>query len=72
MLPSIVQRRIAYAEAVAKGLRDTAGYCTSDQAALRERFLGGAQAIDELVALLQASQFVAKLNHDTIISRNVL
>lgn len=69
MLPAIVSRRIRHAEATAAGLRDAAGACTSEQKPLRERLLGGAHALDEMVALLQSATWVAKLNHDTIVNR---
>lgn len=69
MSPIYVERRIVYCEAVAAGLRAAAGYCRSDQQALRERLLGGAQAIDELSELLRSQTLVAKLNHDTIVAR---
>ena len=69
MSPVYVERRIAYCEAVALGLRDAAGYCRTDQAALRERLLSGAQAIDELAQLLRSQTMVAKWNHDVIVAR---
>lgn len=69
MLPPIVERQVSEAEAVAAGLRDTAGLCTSGQEALRTRFLQGAHAIDTLAALARCATWVAKLNHDTIVNR---
>lgn len=69
MHPPIVQRRIDNAAAVAAGLRDAAGACTTEQSALRARLLTGAHALDEMIALLESATFVAKLNHDTIAAR---
>ena len=69
MTPAHVSMRVATAKAVSAGLRDAAGYCRSDQDALRARLVQSAQTIDELVVLLEQATFVAKLNHDTITAR---
>lgn len=69
MLPSIVKRRIEHANAVAASLRDKAGACTSQQPALRETLLTGAQALDDLVEAVEMQTEVAKMNHDTILKR---
>lgn len=61
--------RISHAKAVATGLREAAGYCVTHQAALRERLTQAAQTIDEMVQLLEQTEFVAKLNHDVIVAR---
>lgn len=72
MLPTIVQRRVDHAQAIATNARSRAGECRSDQPALRETFLQHAQCIDELVALLESATWVAKLNHDTIVARETV
>lgn len=61
--------RVGHAKAVSAGLREAAGYCIESQAALRERLTLAAQTIDELVMLLEQTEFVAKLNHDVIVAR---
>lgn len=65
MLPSIVNRRLQIAEAVAQNLRATA-IENPDKPALAQRFLQAAQTIDETVALCRLANWTAKLNHDTI------
>ena len=61
--------RISHAKAVAEGLREAAGYCIDRQEALRARLTQAAQTIDEMVALLEQTEFVARMNHDTIVAR---
>lgn len=68
MLPSIINRRIEYARAVADTLREVARECTNQPGA-SARFTQAAQTIDELIALLEAQTAVAKWNHDTILGR---
>ena len=53
--------------AVSQGLKDTAALCRADQSAIAARFLTAAAVIDGLLAAVAASDFVARLNQDTII-----
>lgn len=64
-----VAERIANAQAVAIGLRESASYCTPVQEPLRVRLVQAAQAIDGLVEVLEMSHTAAQLNHDTIVGR---
>lgn len=66
MRPSSATRLID-AAAVATNLREAAGLCDSHQCAVKARLLQAAQTIDELVSMVEASQFVAQLNHSTIL-----
>jgi len=68
MTPAHVAMRLAAANAVADNLRATAKE-NCEKPALAARFIQAAQTIDELRALLEQATFVAKLNHDTIVSR---
>lgn len=61
--------RISHAKAVALGLREAAGYCVTHQAPLRARLEQAAQTIDEMVELLEQTEFVARMNHDVIVAR---
>lgn len=61
--------RISHAKAVATGLREAAGYCVSSQNVLRARLEQAAQTIDEMVELLEQTEFVARMNHDVIVAR---
>ena len=67
MHPSPPDARIASARAVAANLRDAAAMCLNDQDVIRARFLQAAQTIDEVVMMVEAQTFVARLNHDTIV-----
>jgi hypothetical protein len=64
--PTSTDIRLINARAVARNLRDAAQLCMCDQAAVRARLLQAAQTLDEVITLAEASTFVAKLNHDTI------
>jgi hypothetical protein len=66
MRPSSATRLID-AAAVSTNLREAAGLCDSHQCAVKARLLQAAQTIDELVSMVEASQFVASLNHSTIL-----
>jgi hypothetical protein len=66
MRPSSTTRLID-AMAVSTNLREAAGLCDSHQCAVKARLLQAAQTIDELVSMVEASQFVASLNHSTIL-----
>jgi hypothetical protein len=64
--PTSTDIRLINARAVARNLRDAAQLCMCDQAAVRARLIQAAQTIDEIALMAEASTFVAKLNHDTI------
>lgn len=66
MTPSPIDQRLINARAVADNLRDAARMCLNDQAAVRARLVQAAQTIDEVVTMVEASTFVARLNHETI------
>lgn len=65
----LIDKRIGDAEATAAILRDRAGLCTTEQAALRATFLTGAAALDEMVELNRQLQMAATMNHNTIVNR---
>jgi hypothetical protein len=67
MRPSPIDERMTDAEAVASSLREAAMLCDPQQHALKARLLQAAQTIDALISMTQASHFVAKLNHQTIV-----
>jgi hypothetical protein len=64
--PTSTDIRLINARAVARNLRDAAQLCMCDQSAVRARLIQAAQTIDEIALMAEASTFVAKLNHDTI------
>ena len=67
MLPHVVERQIALAEAVAEGHRVAASYCSKEQEALRARLVEGAQTITVLIALLETATWAAATNRQTIL-----
>jgi capsule polysaccharide export protein KpsC/LpsZ len=67
MSPTQTDERLINARAVARNLRDAAQLCMCDQAAVRARLIQAAQTIDEVATMAEASTFVAKLNHETIV-----
>lgn len=67
MYPSSVDIRLRHARAVAANLREAAGLCDSYQFAVKARLLQAAQTIDEVVTMVEAQTFVARLNHETIV-----
>lgn len=67
MRPTPIDERLIDAEAVAAGLREAAMLCDSHQGGVKARLLQAAQTIDALISMTQASHFVAKLNHQTIV-----
>jgi hypothetical protein len=69
--PIDIEAEILFAESVALGDRDAASLCSKEQEALRARLIQNAVTIDRLVGLLKMSNFVAKLNHDTIKNRRI-
>lgn len=58
---------VADGPAVADGLIEAASLCSHDQPALSARLLIAAAAIEQLLSRLQAADFAARINHDTIL-----
>jgi hypothetical protein len=69
MLPHIIQSQIDDAKAHALGLREAAGMCSNEKAALKTRLLSAAQALEDVCKLATQLGEQAILNRDTIINR---